>query len=138
VQQDRFQDRNRPYGERNDRGGRERFRRDDDLGPAVMGFGDEIPAFMLITARKKPVVAETVVAEAPAVVAATIITGTQEVVETPVAVETSVAVETPAAVEPAVIAAPAETITSPLDPTPTPAQTVLPMAEMSGQFTAEG
>ena len=30
---------------------RERFRRDDDLGPAVMGFGDDVPAFMLLRAR---------------------------------------------------------------------------------------
>ena len=28
-----------------------RFRRDDDLGPAVLGFGDEVPAFMLLRAR---------------------------------------------------------------------------------------
>jgi hypothetical protein len=28
-----------------------RYRRDDDLGPAVVGFGDDIPAFMLIRAR---------------------------------------------------------------------------------------
>jgi hypothetical protein len=28
-----------------------RFRRDDDLGPAVLGFGDETPAFMLVIAR---------------------------------------------------------------------------------------
>ncbi len=33
--------------------GRERFRRDDDLGPAVVGFGDEIPAFMLVAAMPK-------------------------------------------------------------------------------------
>ena len=32
-------DRNRP---------RERGRRDDDLGPAVLGFGDDVPAFMLL------------------------------------------------------------------------------------------
>ncbi len=30
---------------------RERFRRDDDLGPAVIGFGDEVPAFMFLRAR---------------------------------------------------------------------------------------
>ena len=29
-----------------------RFRRDDDLGPAVLGFGDEVPAFMLLRATK--------------------------------------------------------------------------------------
>ncbi|GAC1340087.1 MAG: hypothetical protein NVSMB18_09490 [Acetobacteraceae bacterium] len=41
-----------------DRGGdrsrdrfRDRGRRDDDLGPAVLGFGDEVPAFMLLRAR---------------------------------------------------------------------------------------
>ncbi|MFL5281108.1 MAG: DEAD/DEAH box helicase [Rhodopila sp.] len=28
-----------------------RYRRDDDLGPAIVGFGDDIPAFMLIRAR---------------------------------------------------------------------------------------
>ncbi len=32
---------------------RSRFRRDDDLGPAVLGFGDEIPAFMLVSALPK-------------------------------------------------------------------------------------
>ena len=30
---------------------RERFRRDDDLGPAVLGFGDDVPAFMLLRPR---------------------------------------------------------------------------------------
>jgi superfamily II DNA/RNA helicase len=30
---------------------RRHFRRDDDLGPAVMGFGDDIPAFMLLRTR---------------------------------------------------------------------------------------
>ncbi len=29
-------------------------RRDDDLGPAVLAFGDETPAFMLITTRRRP------------------------------------------------------------------------------------
>ena len=33
---------------------RERYRRDDDLGPAVVGFGDEVPAFMLLRARPDP------------------------------------------------------------------------------------
>jgi superfamily II DNA/RNA helicase len=28
-----------------------RYRRDDDLGPAVVGFGDDIPAFMLLRTR---------------------------------------------------------------------------------------
>src|SRR6185437_4993148 len=30
---------------------RERYRRDDDLGPPVVGFGDDVPAFMLLRAR---------------------------------------------------------------------------------------
>ncbi len=30
---------------------RERYRRDDDLGPSVLGFGDDVPAFMLLRAR---------------------------------------------------------------------------------------
>ncbi|HBK05636.1 MAG TPA: DNA helicase [Acetobacteraceae bacterium] len=30
---------------------RERYRREDDLGPAVLGFGDEVPAFMFLRAR---------------------------------------------------------------------------------------
>ncbi len=30
-----------------------RPRRDDDLGPAVLGFGDEVPAFMLVAARPR-------------------------------------------------------------------------------------
>jgi superfamily II DNA/RNA helicase len=30
---------------------RRHFRRDDDLGPAVMGFGDDVPAFMLLRSR---------------------------------------------------------------------------------------
>jgi superfamily II DNA/RNA helicase len=33
---------------------RERYRRDDDLGPAVVGFGDEVPAFMFLRARSAP------------------------------------------------------------------------------------
>ena len=44
-----FQSRDRFSRDRDQR--RERFRRDDDLGPAVLGFGDEIPAFMLLRAR---------------------------------------------------------------------------------------
>jgi superfamily II DNA/RNA helicase len=32
---------------------RSRFRRDDDLGPSVLGFGDETPAFMLVAARPR-------------------------------------------------------------------------------------
>jgi superfamily II DNA/RNA helicase len=37
---------------------RERYRRDDDLGPAVVGFGDDVPAFMLLRVRP-PQVAES-------------------------------------------------------------------------------
>jgi superfamily II DNA/RNA helicase len=36
-----------------------RYRRDDDLGPAVLGFGDDVPAFMLLRSRGKPDAAET-------------------------------------------------------------------------------
>jgi hypothetical protein len=32
---------------------RDRPRRDDDLGPPVLGFGDEVPAFMLVAALPK-------------------------------------------------------------------------------------
>ncbi len=34
---------------------RERYprRRDDDLGPSVMGFGDDVPAFMMVAARPR-------------------------------------------------------------------------------------
>ncbi|MFO1024128.1 MAG: DEAD/DEAH box helicase [Acetobacteraceae bacterium] len=35
-----------------DEGRRERYRRDDDLGPTVVGFGDEVPAFMLLRPRR--------------------------------------------------------------------------------------
>jgi superfamily II DNA/RNA helicase len=42
----------RPQGQRFDRN-RDRPRRDDDLGPAVLGFGDEVPAFMLVAALPK-------------------------------------------------------------------------------------
>ena len=39
---------------------RERFRRDDDLGPVVQGFGDDVPAFMLLRAgRARPPAAAT-------------------------------------------------------------------------------
>ena len=31
---------------------RERYRRDDDLGPSVQGFGDDVPAFMLLRAGR--------------------------------------------------------------------------------------
>ena len=40
----------RDEGRRDDRS-REPRRRDDDLGPAVLGFGDDIPAFMLVRGR---------------------------------------------------------------------------------------
>ena len=30
---------------------RDRYRRDDDLGPSVVGFGDDVPAFMLLRPR---------------------------------------------------------------------------------------
>ena len=63
---DRAPDRDRPRFERPERTERfdrdqrrERYRRDDDLGPAVLGFGDDVPAFMLITARKRPVTHHT-------------------------------------------------------------------------------
>ena len=36
---------------RRDDGRRERYRRDDDLGPAVVGFGDDVPAFMSLRTR---------------------------------------------------------------------------------------
>jgi len=39
---------------RRDEPRRERYRRDEDLGPAVVGFGDEMPAFMLLRARRSP------------------------------------------------------------------------------------
>ncbi len=105
--QDRPQD--RPRFDRNDRfdrdARRERFRRDDDLGPSVLGFGDDIPAFMLITARKRPemtapvtetrveiaepvpVAKQVIAAPMPEPVAAE--TVVQEHSETPVAVETT-------------------------------------------------
>jgi superfamily II DNA/RNA helicase len=40
-----------------------RYRRDDDLGPSVVGFGDDVPAFMFLRTRP-PQVAETQVADA--------------------------------------------------------------------------
>jgi hypothetical protein len=40
--------------ERGDRGPRrDPRRRDDDLGAAVVGFGDDTPAFMLVPARRR-------------------------------------------------------------------------------------
>ena len=41
-----------PHRERDDR--RDRWRRDDDLGPAVIGFGNDIPAFMMVRVRPSP------------------------------------------------------------------------------------
>ena len=100
----------RPRFDRNDRDARrERFRRDDDLGPSVLGFGDDIPAFMLITARKRPetvsaaqvevietapVAEQTITAPAEQPVAVEI--AVQEHTEVPVAVE---AAETPVATD---------------------------------------
>jgi superfamily II DNA/RNA helicase len=46
----RHDDHRRPEPRRDDFR-RERYRRDDDLGPAVVGFGDDVPAFMLLRAR---------------------------------------------------------------------------------------
>ncbi len=45
----------RDFGRDRDRNGprREFRRRDDDLGPSVVGFGDDVPSFMLISARSK-------------------------------------------------------------------------------------
>jgi len=51
---DEFRPRDEP---RRDEFRRERYRRDDDLGPAVRGFGDDVPAFMLLRTRG-PAVAE--------------------------------------------------------------------------------
>jgi superfamily II DNA/RNA helicase len=34
---------------------RERYRRDNDLGPAIVGFGNDIPAFMMMVRRPAPV-----------------------------------------------------------------------------------
>jgi len=50
----------RPWNERRPRDGR---RRDEDLGPAVLGFGDDVPAFMLLRSRgKRPARAEAAAA----------------------------------------------------------------------------
>jgi hypothetical protein len=37
---------------RRDAARREPRRRDDDLGPAVKGFGDDLPAFMMLRHRR--------------------------------------------------------------------------------------
>ena len=44
--------RRRPRNDDRDRA-RDRYRRDDDLGPPVLGFGDEVPAFMLLRAAAR-------------------------------------------------------------------------------------
>ncbi len=47
-------ERSRDDRPREERGREERrFRRDDDLGPRVVGFGDDVPAFMLIVPRRR-------------------------------------------------------------------------------------
>jgi superfamily II DNA/RNA helicase len=62
-ERERDRDRDRPRREerRDDRRDDRRDRRDrDDLGPRVVGFGDEIPAFMLIAARKRAPISDDV------------------------------------------------------------------------------
>ena len=44
--------RDRPPRPDDDR--RDRWRRNDEPGPAVVGFGDDIPAFMMVRARRNP------------------------------------------------------------------------------------
>ena len=47
----------RRYRDEEPRRGRDaarRYRRDDDLGPAVRGFGDDVPAFMLLRSPARP------------------------------------------------------------------------------------
>jgi superfamily II DNA/RNA helicase len=57
-ERDREQDRGRDQN-RDRNGPRREFRkRDDDLGPSVVGFGDDVPSFMLITMPKHPIVTE--------------------------------------------------------------------------------
>jgi superfamily II DNA/RNA helicase len=51
---DRSRDEPRREEPRREEFRRERYRRDDDLGPAVVGFGDDVPAFMLLRARSTP------------------------------------------------------------------------------------
>ena len=51
----------RPWNERRPRDGR---RRDEDLGPAVLGFGDDVPAFMMLrSGTRRPAMAEATEAE---------------------------------------------------------------------------
>ena len=42
---------------------REFRRRDEDLGPSVVGFGDDVPSFMLITTAKRRAAPEPDVSE---------------------------------------------------------------------------
>ncbi len=51
---ERTRDESRRDDFRRDEFRRERYRRDDDLGPAVVGFGDDVPAFMFLRARSAP------------------------------------------------------------------------------------
>jgi superfamily II DNA/RNA helicase len=51
---DRSRDEPKRDEPRRDEFRRERYRRDDDLGPAVVGFGDDVPAFMFLRARSGP------------------------------------------------------------------------------------
>ena len=56
--QDRSRDRDRDQNRDRNAPRREFRKRDDDLGPSVVGFGDDVPSFMLITMPKHPIVAE--------------------------------------------------------------------------------
>lgn len=51
---------------RTERGREGRRRHDDDLGPAVLGFGDEVPAFMLIDTRARRAAVAKAAVESPA------------------------------------------------------------------------
>ncbi len=53
------EERARADAPRDDRPREERpRRRDDDLGPSVLGFGGDTPAFMLVAARRRPAMSE--------------------------------------------------------------------------------
>ncbi len=52
----------RPREDRNDRSRSRETRRPDDLGPAIMGFGDDVPAFMMLRSRR----ADAVIADGTA------------------------------------------------------------------------
>ncbi len=56
---DRYRDQPRREQPRGGEFRRERGRRDDDLGPAVLGFGDDVPAFMLLRTRTPQRIQET-------------------------------------------------------------------------------